>query len=195
MHASGAVAGAHSRMPVVCAGCGSEYADAARFCSSCGAKITASSAEVRKTVSVLFCDHVGSTAMGGGSDPEVVRARMLRYHADLRTVLERHGGTVEKFIGDAAMAVFGIPTSHEDDALRAVRAAVDARRAVAAAGLEVRIGVNTGPVVAAVGETLLTGDAVNACFRYPHRSSKRAIHGRPGGFRRASAEERTRQRP
>ena len=79
--------------------------------------------EQRKVVTVLFCDLVGSTAFGESADPEVVRARMRRYFEDLRVILERHGGTVEKFVGDAVMAVFGIPTAHEDDALRAVRAA------------------------------------------------------------------------
>src|SRR5215210_787682 len=90
---------------------------------------------------------------------------MARYHAELRTILERHGGTVEKFIGDAAMAVFGLPRAHEDDALRAARAAVEVREAVAALALEVRIGVNTGEVVAGSGETLVTGDAVNVAAR------------------------------
>jgi class 3 adenylate cyclase len=75
---------------------------------------------VRKTVTVVFCDLVGSTALGERSDPEVLRDLMSRYHAELRTILEQHGGTVEKFVGDAAMAVFGLPQVHEDDALRAV---------------------------------------------------------------------------
>ena len=79
--------------------------------------------EQRKVVTVLFCDLVGSTALGESTDPEALRARMQRYFADLRTIVERHGGSVEKFVGDAVMAVFGIPVSHEDDALRAVRAA------------------------------------------------------------------------
>ena len=90
---------------------------------------------------------------------------MGRYHAELRAILERHGGMVEKFVGDAAMAVFGLPQVHEDDALRAVGAAVEMRDAVAALGLEVRIGVNTGEVVAGAGETLVTGDAVNVAAR------------------------------
>ena len=92
---------------------------------------------------------------------------MRRYFEDLRVILERHGGTVEKFVGDAVMAVFGIPVSHEDDALRAVRAAArDAATAIAAHGLEARIGVNTGEVVVGgEGETLVTGDAVNVAAR------------------------------
>ena len=120
---------------------------------------------VRKTVTVLFCDLVGSTAMGDRSDPELLRETMSRYHAELRQILERHGGTVEKFVGDAAMAVFGLPLAHEDDALRAVRAAAEIRGAVAALELEVRIGINTGEVVAGEGETLVTGDAVNVAAR------------------------------
>jgi class 3 adenylate cyclase/tetratricopeptide (TPR) repeat protein len=135
---------------------------------SCATPLTAPSAtrEQRKVVTVLFCDLVGSTALGESSDPEVVRARLTRTFEDLRATLERHGGTVEKFVGDAVMAVFGIPVSHEDDALRATRAAVEMREAVAAHGLEARIGVNTGEVVVGgEGETLVTGDAVNVAAR------------------------------
>ena len=120
---------------------------------------------VRKTVTIVFCDLVGSTALGERTDPEVLRELMGRYHAELRAILERHGGTVEKFVGDAAMAVFGLPQVHEDDALRAIGAAVEMREAVARLGLEVRIGMNTGEVVADAGETLVTGDAVNVAAR------------------------------
>ena len=91
---------------------------------------------------------------------------MRRYFEDLRAILERHGGSVEKFVGDAVMAVFGIPTAHEDDALRAVRAAAEMREAIAEHGLEARIGINTGEVVVGgEGETLVTGDAVNVAAR------------------------------
>ncbi len=122
--------------------------------------------EQRKVVTVLFCDLVGSTALGESTDPEALRARMRRYFEDLRSVIERHGGAVEKFVGDAVMAVFGIPTAHEDDALRAVRAASEMRAAIAGHGLEARIGVNTGEVVVGgEGETLVTGDAVNVAAR------------------------------
>ncbi|HET9437891.1 MAG TPA: adenylate/guanylate cyclase domain-containing protein [Gaiellaceae bacterium] len=122
--------------------------------------------ERRKVVTVLFCDLVGSTDLGESTDPEVLRARLARAFADLRAVIERHGGTVEKFVGDAVMAVFGIPTAHEDDALRAVRAACDMRAVIAEHGLEARIGVNTGEVVTGgEGETLVTGDAVNVAAR------------------------------
>ena len=122
--------------------------------------------EQRKVVTVLFCDLVGSTALGESTDPEALRARLRRYFQDLRAILERHGGSVEKFAGDAVMAVFGIPAAHEDDALRAVRAAAEMRDAIVAHGLESRIGVNTGEVVVGgEGETLVTGDAVNVAAR------------------------------
>jgi len=110
-----------------CPSCGRENAGEARFCSACGTALSAAepAREQRKVVTVLFCDLVGSTALGESTDPEALRARMRRYFEDLRVILERHGGTVEKFVGDAVMAVFGIPVSHEDDALRAVRAAAE----------------------------------------------------------------------
>ena len=153
---------------VACPSCGRENADDARFCNACGAELAVAERqrESRKVVTVLFCDLVGSTALGESTDPEALRARMRRYFADLRTILERHGGAVEKFVGDAVMAVFGIPAAHEDDALRAVRAAWEMREAVSAHGLSARIGVNTGEVVVGgEGETLVTGDAVNVAAR------------------------------
>ena len=132
--------------------------------------------EQRKVVTVLFCDLVGSTALGESTDPEALRARMRRYFEDLRVILERHGGTVEKFVGDAVMAVFGIPVSHEDDALRAVRAASEMRTAIAEHGLEARIGINTGEVVVGgEGETLVTGDAVNVAARLEQAAGAGAV--------------------
>jgi class 3 adenylate cyclase/tetratricopeptide (TPR) repeat protein len=151
-----------------CPNCGRDNAGDARFCSACGTELGGiePAREQRKVVTVLFCDLVGSTALGESTDPEVVRARLTRTFEDLRVILERHGGTVEKFVGDAVMAVFGIPVSHEDDALRAVRAAAEMRAAIAEHGLEARIGVNTGEVVVGgEGETLVTGDAVNVAAR------------------------------
>jgi class 3 adenylate cyclase/tetratricopeptide (TPR) repeat protein len=131
--------------------------------------------EVRKVVTVLFADVVSSTALGERLDPEPLRRVMGRYFDEARTAVERHGGTVEKFIGDAVMAVFGIPVLHEDDALRAVRAADDLRASLhtlneqlerdSGVTLEIRIGLNTGEVVAGRGETLVTGDAVNVAKR------------------------------
>ena len=150
-----------------CARCGQENPEGFRFCGACGAPLERAEAprEVRKTVTVVFCDLTGSTALGERLDPETVRATMRRYFEDSRAILERHGGTVEKFIGDAVMAVFGVPQAHEDDALRAVRAAVELRAAVATIGLQARIGVNTGEVVAGEGDALVTGDAVNVAAR------------------------------
>ena len=122
--------------------------------------------EQRKVVTILFCDLVGSTALGESTDPEALRARLARTFEALRGIVERHGGTVEKFVGDAVMAVFGIPASHEDDALRAVRAATEMRAVISEHGLEARIGVNTGEVVVGgESETLVTGDAVNVAAR------------------------------
>jgi class 3 adenylate cyclase/tetratricopeptide (TPR) repeat protein len=120
---------------------------------------------VRKVVTIVFCDLTGSTALGDRTDPEALRATMRGYYDEMRTILERHGGTVEKFVGDAVMAVFGVPIAHEDDALRAVRAAWEMRAAVPELGLTARIGVNTGEVVAGEGDTLVTGDAVNVAAR------------------------------
>src|SRR5436190_11744638 len=148
-----------------CSSCGRDNAHDAQFCSACGADlaVAARQRDSRKVVTVLFCDLVGSTALGESTDPEALRARMRRYFEDLRIILERHGGTVEKFVGDAVMAVFGIPVSHEDDALRAARAAVEMRQAIGEHGLEARIGINTGGVVVGgEGETLVTGDAESA---------------------------------
>jgi class 3 adenylate cyclase/tetratricopeptide (TPR) repeat protein len=146
---------------LACPRCGSENPEGFRFCGSCGAALVAEtpSERARKTVTVLFADVVGSTALGEQRDPEALRSLMARYFEEARGILERHGGTVEKFIGDAVMAVFGIPVLHEDDALRAVRAASELRRS------ELRIGVNTGEVVTGEGETLVTGDAVNVAAR------------------------------
>jgi class 3 adenylate cyclase/tetratricopeptide (TPR) repeat protein len=146
-----------------CARCGAENPDTAKFCNECGTAFAArETREQRKTVTVLFCDVSGSTSLGERVDPEALRAIMARYFDVARAAIERHGGTVEKFIGDAVMAVFGIPVVHEDDALRAVRAALELRDAVE---IDVRIGVNTGEVVTGGADTLATGDAVNVAAR------------------------------
>ncbi|MEY2534803.1 MAG: hypothetical protein QOF29_2713, partial [bacterium] len=113
-----------------CAACGQRAPDEAAFCPACGARLAGAAAsrdEERKVVTVLFCDLAGSTSIGEGLDAESVRGVLSRYFSAMEAVLRRHGGTVEKFIGDAIMAVFGIPVVHEDDALRAVRAAVEMR--------------------------------------------------------------------
>jgi len=164
-----------------CPSCGEENADRARFCSNCATPLgepDAPAADVRKVVTIVFADVTGSTALGGRLDPEALRRVMGRYFDEMAAVIERHGGTVEKFIGDAVMAVFGIPRLHEDDALRAVRAAIGMREALATLnedlerdhgeGLAARIGVNTGEVVAgdpSAGQRLVTGDAVNVAAR------------------------------
>ncbi len=152
---------------------------------------TAPAAGARKTVTVLFSDVAGSTSLGEQLDAESLRHVMDRYFDQMRAVLERHGGTVEKFIGDAVMAVFGIPVVHEDDALRAVRAAHEMGRALSALNedlerewgvrLAMRIGVNTGEVVtgqgrgpgsaAQGGQRLVTGDAVNVAARLEQAAS------------------------
>lgn len=165
---------------VACGRCGEENPERARFCLNCGSPLggASSPSEVRKTVTILFADIVNSTGRGEQSDPESTRRLLSRYFEAMRAVLERHGGTVEKFIGDAVMAVFGIPTLHEDDALRAVRAAREISTALETLNdqladtgslpITVRIGLNTGEVVSgdpAAGQTLVTGDAVNVAAR------------------------------
>ena len=165
----------------VCRSCGAESRAGARFCDTCGARLDGSdtiASPVRKTVTVLFSDVTGSTSLGERSDPEIVRTLMTRFFSVAREIIEAHGGTVEKYIGDAVMAVFGVPTVHEDDALRAVRAAAQlldrvndlATELRGEGGIElaIRTGVNTGPVVVGdgtSGETLATGDAVNVAAR------------------------------
>jgi class 3 adenylate cyclase/tetratricopeptide (TPR) repeat protein len=160
----------------VCPTCGASNAERARFCSECGAALAPSELrEARKTVTVLFADVTGSTALGERLDPESFRRVMARYFHLARSCLERHGGTVEKFIGDAVMAAFGVPVVHEDDALRALRAAVELRTALLTLNVELerdygvalhlRTGVNTGEVVTGTEERLVTGDAVNVAAR------------------------------
>ena len=160
----------------LCPTCGASNAERARFCSECGAALGApASREARKTVTVLFADVTGSTALGERLDPESFRRVMARYFDLARSCLERHGGTVEKFIGDAVMAAFGVPVVHEDDALRALRAAVELRTALLTlnaelerdygVALHLRTGVNTGEVVTGTEERLVTGDAVNVAAR------------------------------
>src|SRR5438105_5282833 len=158
-------------MPL-CAGCGRESPEDARFCPGCGRPLAVAPAkEERKVVTVLFADLVGSTSRAERLDPEDVRALLSAYYAKLRGELERHGGTVEKFIGDAVMAVFGAPAAHEDDPERAVRAALAIRDAVAESEVDVRIAVHTGEALVALGaragegEAMVAGDVVNTAAR------------------------------
>jgi class 3 adenylate cyclase/tetratricopeptide (TPR) repeat protein len=151
-----------------CPTCGFESEVAFKFCPECGAESTSAPVphrEQRKTVTVLFCDLAGSTALGETLDPERLRALLARYFERMKAIVERHDGSVEKFIGDAVMAVFGVPLLHEDDALRAVRAASEMMDALPELGLEGRIGVMTGEVVTGTEERLATGDAVNVAAR------------------------------
>ncbi len=162
-----------------CASCGEANPDRARFCLNCGSPLQAAPAgEERKVVTVLFCDLVGFTASSDGADPEDVRARIRPYHARLRQEIERYGGTIEKFIGDAVMAVFGAPVAHEDDPERAVRAGLRILDAISdlndsdpSLQLQVRVGIETGEAVMAVGarpergEGIVTGDVVNTASR------------------------------
>ena len=165
---------------MMCPNCGTENAESARFCSACGSQLQADAAihESRKTVTVLFCDAAASTSVGERIDAESLRAVMTRYFDAMRAVVEHHGGVVEKFIGDAMMAVFGVPRVHEDDALRAIRASLEIRERLAGldealrsergVSIEWRTGVNTGEVVAgdtATGHRFVTGDAVNVAAR------------------------------
>ena len=166
-------------MPV-CANCGQENPDVARFCLACGAPLVDSGVarEERKVVTVLFADLVGFTTRAEQLDPEDVRAMLSPYYARLRSELERRGGTVEKFIGDAVMALFGAPVAHEDDPERAVRAALAIRDAIGELNeqdpnleLQLRIAVNTGEALIALGarpsegEGMASGDVVNTAAR------------------------------
>lgn len=164
----------------ICAKCGQDNPEVARFCLACGSPLAAPepSAEERKLITVLFCDIVGSTAKAEQMDPEDVRARLAPYYTRLRTELERFGGTVEKFIGDAVVAIFGAPVAHEDDPERAVLAALaicaaieDLNAADEWLDLQVRIGVNTGEALIVVGarssegEGMASGDVMNTAAR------------------------------
>jgi class 3 adenylate cyclase/tetratricopeptide (TPR) repeat protein len=158
---------------LLCGSCGKESPDGFRFCGACGAPLAepAAEREQRKVLTILFCDVVGSTALGERLDPEALRRVMRRYFDEMTTIVERHGGRVEKFIGDAVVAAFGMPHVREDDALRAVRAAAEIRERLPevagelGVGLMFRTGINTGEVVVGAGQTLATGDAINVAAR------------------------------
>ena len=159
--------GVYARDMADCTGCGRASTGDFAFCPYCGAQLSAAprARELRKTVTVLFCDVAGSTSLGESVDPEALRAILVRYFDRIKGIVEGHGGTVEKFVGDAVMAVFGVPLLHEDDALRAVRASAEILEALPELGVQARIGVNTGEVVTGTEERLATGDAVNVASR------------------------------
>ena len=159
---------------LVCAACGQENPDFAKFCLACATPlgpVDAPAGEERRVVTVVFVDLVGSTARAEALDPEDVRAFLAPYHEAVRNELESFGGVVEKFIGDAVMAVFGAPTAFGDDAERAVRAALAVRDSVAHDDLQLRIAVNTGEALVALGarpsfgEAMVAGDVVNTAAR------------------------------
>src|SRR5258705_11520160 len=168
---------------VVCAACGRENPEDARFCNSCGAPLGVAITpprEERKVVTVLFADLVGFTSHAERLDPEDVRALLDPYWQRLRDELERFGGTVEKFIGDAVMALFGAPVAHEDDPERAVRSALAIRDwAREEDAVQVRIAVNTGEALINLGarpeagDGMAAGDVVDTTARFP---SAAAIH-------------------
>src|SRR5262245_27190271 len=169
---------------VVCSACLTEVTEGSRFCPSCGRPLTDGPADVdeapveeRRIISALFCDLVGFTAISETADPEDVDGMLTRYFAMARSAIESHGGVVEKFIGDAVLGVFGVPTAHEDDPLRAIRAGLRiveeaaSLRTLAGTPLRLRVGINTGevlaglPVVPESGQRFLAGDTVNTAAR------------------------------
>jgi class 3 adenylate cyclase/tetratricopeptide (TPR) repeat protein len=196
-----------------CPSCGFENAADAKFCSECGRRLAEAPPRVeeRKVVSVVFCDLVGSTARAEQLDPEDVRAELSSFHSRVRAELERAGGTVEKFIGDAVVAVFGAPAVHEDDPERAVRAALAIRDWAVEDGVDVRLAVNTGEALVSVGvrpetgEGLVAGDVINTAARLQaaapvngilvgaatQRATRRAIEYRP----HAAVEAKGKQQP
>ena len=207
-----------SSLGAMCAACGAQLAADARFCSACGTSVAGVAPEPeepardeRRVVSVVFADVSGSTNLGERLDPEQLSEVMATYFAAMREEIEAEGGTVEKFIGDAVMAAFGVPGAHEDDPARALRAALRMRGRLAqvndeleASGrpaLRVRIGVNTGEVLAArgaaPGEPMVTGDVVNTAARLQSAAepdeilvgerTRRAVRGFRFGERRELA--------
>ena len=188
----------------LCPNCGEENPAKFRLCGFCGTPLAPAvpAQEVRKLVTILFCDLKGSTSLGEQLDSESLRETMSRYFDAMSAAITRHGGTIEKYIGDAVMAVFGLPRVHEDDALRAVRAAREMQEALAGLNeglqrtygitLENRTGVNTGEVVAGdstTGQRLVTGDPVNTAARLEQAAPRLR-----GAARRADVPARPRSR-
>ncbi len=176
-----------------CGACGAELPAGARFCSACGAptseRAPVPAGQERRVVTILFADVTGSTTLGERLDPEHLQEILGAYFSAMREEIEAEGGTVEKFIGDAIMAVFGVPAAHEDDPARALRAALRMRRRMErvnadlqarhGVSLRIRTGVNTGEVLAATSprpsEPMVTGDAVNTAARLEQSAEPGAI--------------------
>lgn len=168
-----------------CPVCETDNPLGAHFCLNCGTALAPATSAERRVVSVLFADLVGSTHLAARLDPEPMRAIVVEYFSAIREDVEQHGGTVEKFIGDAAMAVFGLPTAHEDDPERAVRAAAAMQRRLRASGvplgaLHIRVGISTGEVIAdpqaaRSGEFMVTGEVVNLAARLQEQAPPDAI--------------------
>jgi len=166
----------------ICSRCGTEIPGDAHFCSTCGAPVVAERpTEERKLATVLFADLVGSTALAGSQDPERTRALLERFYTAMTEEIERAGGTIEKFAGDAVMAAFGAPDALEDHAERALHAALAMQRRLAQlfeGQLELRIGVNTGEVFvgeARAGSSFVSGDAVNVAARLEQAAASGSI--------------------
>ncbi|HEY7151576.1 MAG TPA: AAA family ATPase [Solirubrobacterales bacterium] len=166
-------------MAQLCARCGGSTGDGARFCPSCGSPLAALEGAERKLATIVFADLVGSTELASNMDPEELRQRLAPFFEVARSALEEHGGTIEKYLGDAVMAVFGVPQSHGDDPDRAVAAALDLSRRVESldSELSVRIGVETGEVLATQrgGDLSVTGEAVNAAARLQQGAQPREV--------------------
>ena len=174
---------------MTCAQCSTYNPPHARFCSACGKPLGGTvPRDARKLVTALFCDVVHSTALTNTLDAETIKRLLARHFEDTRSVIERHGGEVEKFIGDAVMAVFGAPIAHEDDAVRAVRAAVEMREVAAGLSEELerdlgvtlltRTGLATGEVIASASpdaDTYVTGAAVNLAARLEQSAAEGEI--------------------
>src|SRR5919202_3815293 len=176
-----------------CPRCGVGAAETARFCSACGAPLGGAhgrTVHARKMVTVMFADVVRFTSLSERIDPEALQQVMSRFIAEMRQIIVRHGGTVEKLIGDAIMVLFGVPVIHEDDAVRAARCALEMRGALETLNdeiearwgerLQIHIGINTGEVMVGPGDdgqTMTYGDAVNVAKRLQEGASGEILVG------------------